>query len=405
MLGRLRGIVGAVLRIGARPTDTRDQRLRKGALVLISVSITLLATIWTLTYLWVGLPLAAASPLAYQLISMASLTYLARTGDYNVLRFVQITAILVLPFTLQWSLAGFDNSSAVMVWAFAGPLSALVFYGPRGALGFFAAYIVLALVSGLIDPALEGVAPPMPYELRLAFFVLNIGGVSVVTYAVLQSFVAARERAQAEAERLLHNVLPQTIAERLRAGEELIADDHSGVTVLFADVAGFTPLARRAGADRVIAILNRIFSAFDELAARHGLEKIKTIGDAYMAVAGAPVPRPDHAAAAADMALDMLAEIERCAADLGEPLQLRLGMHSGAAVAGVIGRRKFAYDLWGDAVNVASRMESHGVAGRIQVSQAVVAQLGGKYRVEERGTIDVKGVGEMRTFFLLGRAG
>lgn len=403
MPGLARGIIGRILRIGARPADSRDERLRKGALVLITVSITLLATIWTLTYLALGRPFAAASPVAYQLISLASLAYLARSGDFNVLRFVQIAAILVLPFTLQWSLGGFDNSSAVMVWAFAGPLSALVFYGTRGALAFFGAYMALALVSGAIDPTLAAAAEPLPADLRLLFYVLNIGGVSAVTYAVLQYFVAARERAQAEAERLLHNVLPQTIADRLRTGEQLIADDHGDVTVIFADVVGFTSLAREAPADRVIAILNRVFSAFDELAEIHGLEKIKTIGDAYMAVAGAPDPRSDHAAAAADMALDMLAVTASCSTELHQPLELRVGMHSGPAIAGVIGRRKFAYDLWGDAVNIASRMESHGVAGRIQVSESVVALLDGKYSFEERGTIDVKGLGDMRTFFLLGR--
>ena len=404
MLSPARRIVERTLALGARPSDSVDQRLRKGALVLISVSITVLATVWTLTYLALGLPLAALAPFAYQVVSVASLAYLVRTGDYKVLRFVQIAAILVLPFTLQWSLGGFENSSAVMVWAFAGPLSALVFYGPRGAIRFFAAYLSLALLSGVIDPLLSGVAPRLPDELRLAFYVLNIGGLSVVTFAVLLYFVHALEAERGRSERLLHNVLPPQIADRLKRGDELIADDHAALTVLFADVAGFTTLARRAQASEVIAILNRVFTAWDELAERHGLEKIKTIGDAYMAVAGAPASRPDHASAAADMALDMLVATADCAAALGQPIEVRIGIHSGSAVAGVIGRRKFAYDLWGDAVNVASRMESHGVPGRIQVSEAVRRALGGRYRFEERGPIEIKGLGEMRTSFLVGRA-
>jgi len=404
MLGAGRGVVSRILRIGARPTDSRAVALRKGALVLISVSITALATIWTLTYLALGRPPAAAVPLVYQATSLASLVYLARTGNLDVLRFVQVGTVTVLPFMLQWTLGGFDNSSAVMVWAFAGPLGALVFYGTRPAVAFFAVYIGLTLLSGLVDPWLAAGAQRLPEGLRLTFFVLNVGGVSLVTYAVLQYFVAARERAQAESERLLHNVLPESIADRLRGGEATIADDHPGVTVIFADVAGFTLMARQKPAREVIAVLNEVFTAFDELAARHGLEKIKTIGDAYMAVAGAPDPRPDHAAAAADMALDMLAEVKRCAVSLGQPIELRVGIHSGPAIAGVIGRRKFAYDLWGDAVNVASRMESHGVPGKIQVSEQVRTTLDGAYRFEERGDIEVKGLGQMRTFFLLGRA-
>jgi adenylate cyclase len=403
MLGLLRRTFDSLLRLGARPTDTREERLRKEALILIAVAISVLAVIWVGTYLILDRPLSAAVPFTYQVVSVLSLVFLARTGNFAVLRFVQIVAILVLPFALQWSLGGFINSSAVMVWAFTAPLAGLVFFGPRGAIALFAAYLGLVLISGFIDPLLAADAVPLPDSLRLTFFVLNIGGVSTVTYAVLQYFVAARERAQAEAERVLNNVLPRSIADRLRAGEQRIADDYPSVTVLFADVAGFTPLARRAGAERVIAILDNVFSRFDELATRHGLEKIKTIGDAYMAVAGAPESRADHAAAAADMALDMQIDAAAVAEEIGETLALRVGLHTGQAMAGVIGRRKFAYDLWGDAVNVASRMESTGVPGRIQVSEAVEEELRGRFRFEERGTIEVKGLGQMSTFFLLGR--
>ena len=399
----LRESLDRILALGARPTDDHELRLRKSALVLLALSITVLATIWVLTYLALGLPQAAAIPFAYQVISLASVAYLARTGSFAVLRAIQIAAITLLPFALQWALGGFENSSAMMVWAFTGPLSALVFYGTRGAVVVFAGYLGLALASGLVDPLLAADAPPLPEQLRLAFYVLNIGGVSMVTFAALLFFVRALGAERGRSERLLHNVLPPPIAERLKRGEATIADDHPSVTVLFADVAGFTPLARRAEASEVIAILNRVFTAFDELAARHGLEKIKTIGDEYMAVAGAPAALPDHAAAAADMALDMLAVLDDCATELGHPLQLRVGLHSGPAVAGVIGTRKFAYDLWGDAVNLASRMESHGVAGRIQVSDAVRSELEGRFVFEPRGPIEVKGVGEMETWFLVGR--
>ena len=395
-VGRLRA---RLIGIGVRRGDPRELRLRKEALVIISVAITVLATIWTLTFFALGLPLAALSPLAYQVISVVSLALLARTGKFELLRFPQIAAILILPFTLQWSLGGFQNASAVMIWAFAGPLSALVFYGPRGALLAFLAYAGLTVGSGLIDPLLE---PPLVLseELRLAFFVLNIGGVSIVTYAVLQYFVHALVAEQDRSDRLLRNVLPEAIAERLKSGEQLIADDHPQVTVLFADVVNFTPLARREEASSVIAILDELFSRFDALAEKHGLEKIKTMGDAYMAAAGAPEPRPDHARAAARMALDMLDELRAYCSATGREMALRVGLHSGHAVAGVIGKRKFAYDLWGDAVNLASRMESQGVSGRIHVSEAVATQLDAEFRLEERGTIEVKGVGALQTYFL-----
>ena len=403
MLGRLRRAFARLINVGARPADSRDVRLRKQAMVMIATTIAGLAVIWVGTYLVLGRPQAAAMPFIYQLVTVGGLVYLARTGNFALFRASQLAAILLLPFLMQWALGGFVNGSAVMVWAFSAVLAALALDPPRARL-VFAGYIGLAILSALLDPFLARAAAPFPDGLRLTFFLLNIGFVSAVAYAALRYFVSEREKAQAEAERLLHNVLPESIADRLRAGEQRIADDHPSVTVLFADVAGFTPLARRAGAQRVVTILDAIFSRFDELAERHGLEKIKTIGDAYMAVAGAPEPLPDHAAHAADMALEMLEACFAVASEVGEPLAVRIGLHSGQAMAGVIGRQKFAYDLWGDAVNVASRMETHGVAGKIHATEAVEAVLRGRYLFEERGTIDVKGLGEMRTFFLLGPA-
>ncbi len=405
MLAPLTRVRNSMLGIGVRPTDRPEDRLRKAALVLTAVSITVLATFWTGTYLLLGRPLSAAIPFTYQVISVIGLAYLARTGDFGLFRLSQVGAMLVLPFVLQWTLGGFVNSGAVMVWAFSAILAALVLYTARQAVLVCAAYVALTIASGLLDPLLAAGAVPLQAELRLTFFVLDIGGVSIVAYAVLQYFVAARERAQQETDRLLHNILPVSIADRLRGGEQRIADDHPAVTVVFADVAGFTPMARTAGADEVLAILERLFTAFDGLADRYGLEKIKTIGDAYMCVAGAPSPRPDHARAAADMALAMIAETARASVDLGRDLTLRVGIHSGPAMAGVIGQKKFIYDLWGDAVNVASRMETHGVPGRIHVTEAVEAALRDSYDFEERGVVDVKGLGEMRTYFLVGRKG
>ncbi len=404
MLIPLSHLRDGLMRLGISPADRPDERVRKQALVLTAVAIAILATFWTATYLVLGRPLSAAIPFAYQVVTVVGLTHFARTRSYGLFRAAQIGSMLVLPFLLQWTLGGFVNSGAVMVWAFAAPIAALVLSSPRRAVTVFAGYVALTIVSGLLDPALAANSVPLPEELRLLFFVLDIGFVSFVAYTVLQYFVTQRERAQQESDLLLHNILPVKIADRLKSGEGRIADDHAAVTVLFADIAGFTPLARRAGADEVVRILDRLFTGFDGLAERFGLEKIKTIGDSYMAVAGAPEPRPDHAKAAADMALEMLLEAKRCSADVGHDLAVRIGIHSGPVMAGVIGRRKFIYDVWGDAVNVASRMESQGVPGKIQVSEAVESELRGSYRFEPRGTLDVKGLGEMGTFFLLGRA-
>ena len=201
-------------------------------------------------------------------------------------------------------------------------------------------------------------------------------------------------------ERLLLNVLPVAIAERLKSSSDSIADHSAEVTVLFADIVGFTPLSAKKSPQDLVRLLDLIFSEFDALAEKHGLEKIKTIGDAYMAAAGLPEQRANHAQAAAKMAKDMLAAVARIAAETGEALALRIGLNSGPVVAGVIGRKKFIYDMWGDTVNTASRMESHGVPGEVQLSEATAAFLRQTFALTERGAIQVDGKGEMRTFLL-----
>ncbi|MCS6815586.1 MAG: GAF domain-containing protein, partial [Cyanobacteria bacterium] len=209
---------------------------------------------------------------------------------------------------------------------------------------------------------------------------------------------------QRQSERLLLNILPAPIAERLkRNNHRCIADSFSEVTVMFADLVNFSAIADHTPPQALVELLNHIFSTFDRLAAQHGLEKIKTIGDAYMVVGGLPIPRPDHAEAIADMALSMQQAICTLSQETGEALSLRIGIHTGPVVAGVIGITKFSYDLWGDAVNIASRMESQGLPSQIQVSAAVYDRLCGRYLFQERGAILVKGKGEMTTYLLQGK--
>jgi adenylate cyclase len=219
----------------------------------------------------------------------------------------------------------------------------------------------------------------------------------------LQDAYQQLEAEQAKSEQLLLNILPAAIALRLKANESNIAESFGEVTVLFADIVGFTELSSRIPATAVVKVLNDIFSAFDHLADRHGLEKIKTIGDAYMVVGGLPTPRPDHTEAIANMALDMLREIRLLSLDYSEPFSIRIGISSGPVVAGVIGLRKFIYDLWGDTVNIASRMESHGITGCIQVTAETYEILKDKYTFQKRGAIQVKGKGYMTTYLLIGR--
>jgi len=220
-----------------------------------------------------------------------------------------------------------------------------------------------------------------------------------------------RERAMIEAlrvekersEQLLLNILPQAIVTRLNGGEAVIADYLRDVTILFADIVGFTRVASKMTAADLVRMLNGLFSEFDRLAIEHGVEKIKTVGDTYMLAGGLPDPRPDHARAVADMGLAMLGALERTNRDLPIPLQMRVGIHSGDVVAGVIGTHKFVYDIWGDTVNIASRMESHGMPGRIHVSADTHRHLDGHFLLEPRGAVEIRGKDPMETFLLLGR--
>jgi adenylate cyclase len=394
---------------GTLASDTDEERLRKGVLTLAPLVISLLAVVWVVAYWFLGRPLSAAIPFAYQVASLGSLVIFVRTKRYRLFRFTQVLLMLLLPFLLQLSLGGFVPSSGVILWSAWAPFGALMFYGAREAVPWLLAFLGLATLAGVLDPLLPS-GPVIPVGVVVTFFVLNIGAVAASTFMLVRFFVREREKAMAalqtereKSERLLLNVLPEPIAARLKAGEGIIADGFPEVSVLFADIVDFTPLADRLRPEEVVALLDEIFTAFDALADRHGLEKIKTIGDAYMVAGGLPVPRQDHEEAVAEMALGMLEEVARCAERFGTPLSVRIGIDTGPVVAGVIGRRKFIYDLWGDTVNTASRMESHGLPGTIQATRTVYDRLRDRYEFEERGSVSVKGKGAMTTYLLVRR--
>jgi class 3 adenylate cyclase len=218
----------------------------------------------------------------------------------------------------------------------------------------------------------------------------------------INQMLSALESEKEESERLLHNILPQTIAARLKRGETMIAERFNAVTVVFCDLVGFTRLAEQMPPEALVAFLNRIFSSFDALAEKHGLEKIKTLGDAYMAVAGLPTARADHLEAAALMALEMRQVASEISRQMQREISVRIGMNTGEAVAGIIGIHKFSYDLWGDVVNTAARMEAHGQPGMIHCTEAVYQDLQARFAFAERGLVSIKNKGDMRTYFLLG---
>jgi adenylate cyclase len=390
--------------LGALDSDDQDEALRKQILLLATATITALATIWVVTYWLLGLHLAAAIPFAYQIVSVVNLSLFARTHRYRFFRACELGLSLFLPFLLQLSLGGFVHSSGVILWSFTAPLGALLFATRRSAVAWFGAFVAVVIGAGVLDAFLGDPGTKIPTGIVLLFFILNIVGVTGTSFVLMNYFVRERARMatlvedeRQRSERLLLNVLPAAIAERLKAGESVIADRASQAGVLFADIAGFTPLSEKMSAESVVQLLDEVFSVFDGLTEEHGLEKIKTIGDAYMVASGLLESRPSHVEDLAEMALEMQREIQRF-----PMLQLRIGIDVGPVVAGVIGRSRFIYDLWGDTVNTASRMESHGVPGSIQATERAYELLTDRFEFEARGSIDVKGKGPLRTFLLTG---
>ena len=394
--------------VGADPHDTEDLRAHKALLVLISVLILPVSALWGGLYLAFGSPVGVV-PLVYFAVLLGAIIVFSRTRDFPRFLLVGQLAILFAPTLSMIPLGGFLDAGGVGLWGILAPLGALVFSEVRSAARWYVAYLVVFLGSGLAGEIIGPVWEPLPVWFTSTMLALNIAVGGTIVFTLLAVFAAERRAAlsalrleQAKAENLLLNILPRSIADKLKDETQPIADHFGSASILFADVAEFTPWSERLPPAEVVGYLDRLFSHFDELAERYALEKIKTIGDCYMVAAGVPTPRPDHARALALMALDMLETMRSHeeVAHLGH--ELRIGINSGPVVAGVIGRKRFLYDLWGDAVNTASRMESHGTPGRIQITRATYELLADEFECEPRGTIEVKGKGEVEAWYLIG---
>jgi adenylate cyclase len=393
--------------VGADPHDDEDLRARKALLVLISVLILPVAALWGALYLAFGSPVGVV-PLVYFGVLLGAIAVFSRTRDFPWLLRVGQVDILLAPTLSMIPLGGFLDSGGVGLWGILAPLGALVFSEVRSAARWYVAYVVVFLGSGIAGEVIGPIWTLPPVWFTSTMLALNIAVGGTIVFTLLAIFAAQRREAlaalqeeQAKAENLLLNILPRSIADRLKDQAQPIADQFESASILFADVVDFTPWSEELPPAEVVGYLDHLFSRFDELAERYGVEKIKTIGDCYMVAAGVPTERPDHARALAFMAIDMLEAMEsdEKVGHLG--LELRVGINSGPVVAGVIGRKRFLYDLWGDAVNTASRMESHGTPGRIQITRATYELLADEFECDTRGPITVKGKGEIESWYLI----
>ena len=365
----------------------------------------------------IGLKFGIFTPL---LLIILATTYRRNSPQVIQIMLVVVSLIMALSFTIGISSEAFFisiftgkdlnnyilftiNTALILVTVYTYTATRLLFtYAISTALVILAIYNITAFF--VVKPTLSMILFTSNFQLFLGNLIGGFAGYLMELY-LRRDFLKSSllEIEIKKSEQLLLNILPEAIANRLKEDSATIADSFDEVTILFADIVGFTKLYSQISPVELVELLNQIFSAFDELAEKHGLEKIKTIGDAYMIVGGIPEPRVDHAEAIAEMALDMQAAVLKINQQTLYKIAIRIGINSGEVIAGVIGKKKFIYDLWGDAVNTASRMESHGIPNSIHVTMNTYHRLAEKYLWEERGIVEVKGKGEMQTYILKGK--
>lgn len=405
-------------RLAFAPSDSELLRLQKSLLIFATGLITLATMVWLLLYWLLGPRFPVTPPLLFQLALVGNLALFLKTRNFEFFRVTQLGLLLFAPFALQWSMGNFISASGISLWGLLAPIGAVLICSPRESLAWFAAFLFLTALSGAFDLYLVDARPPVlvPVRTSLFFFALNFAAVSCIAYLLLryatQEKLKARARLeeaharlqeeQARSERLLLNILPAPVAERLKHEDQPIADGFADVTVMFVDIVGFTHVAEGLAPKQVFAMLNRIFSSFDELAEQHGLEKIKTIGDAYMVAGGLNTATEDYTLAMARLALRMRALLARDAQINDHHLEIRIGIGTGPVVAGVVGKKKFIYDLWGDTVNIASRITAEGVPGMIQVDETTYRRLRSHFRFHAPQQIYLKGKGHTTVYRLAG---
>ena len=410
-----------ISRLGAAAIDAADSeelRLRKSLLMFASGLMNVAAIIWLGIYWWMGMKLPTSIPLGFQILSALVLVIYLRTRNFDFFRLAQLALFLFFPFVIQWAIGSFVSSSGVALLALLAPIGAMVCYGPRESIPWFFAYVVLTVVSGIFDFFLAtGEGYGMPMKTVAVFFVLNFTIISTIVYLLLRHFVQERnsyEKRLAEqndlvrverekSERLLLSILPPHVAERLKSNPGTIADGFADVSVMFADVVDFTRLAEELTPNQVVSFLDEVFTRFDRLSAKYGLDKIKTIGDAYMVVGGLAGERLNYVDHTADMAMEIM-ELTRSDPALRRlGIQLHIGIATGPAIAGVIGATRFIYDLWGDTVNLASRLTAEATAGQILVDRITNRRLGHRYSFEVPQDIPIKGKGATTVYRLTGK--
>lgn len=407
--GRAAARLAAVASLGVADDDDERRRMEKTVLASTALFTASVVTPWAVFYYVIGIPWAAAVPTVYVIATTIGLVHLGATRDDRWFRRSQLAMFLIFPPLVHVALGGFANSSAVILFAASAPVGALSFTRIRRPWLAFAAFVGIVLAMVPLEAALQANAPRLDPWVVTLFFAVNIVSVSTIMFVAMRAYVRSRDRLAAaladerdRSDRILHNVLPGPIADRLVAGEHPIADRYEGVGVLLADIVDFTSLSETMSADDLVHDLNELLASLDALADRLGITKVKTIGDAYLAITGGP-DGPADLRALADFAIGLrdLAVAHAIGARSG--VEVRVGLDVGPVVAGVIGDSRFLWDVYGQTVNTASRLESTAPPGSIHVTDRFAEGLGGDFALRRRGLVELRGLGPVRTALLEAR--
>jgi len=407
--------------------DSEHEKLKKTLAIFACGLMGFGSMLWLAIYQAMGMKFSSTVPLAYVTVSAASFGVYVWKPNFAVFRTVQAGLFLFVPFAMQWSIGSYVSSSGVMLWALLAPVGIMIFQGARQSLPWFFAYLIMTAVSGFFDYYLgTGAQSGVTMQSIAVFFTLNFVAISVIVFLLISYFVGQRDVLetalakqnsllrweQERSERLLLNILPGPIADRLKDKQSVIADGFADVTVMFADISDFTHLSGKMSPKFLVAMLNELFSHFDTLAEKYGVEKIKTIGDAYMVAAGLDAhyrvvkpgePELDYSDSVVSMAIEMRDYVASLTSERTAGLQIHIGISSGPVVAGVIGTKKFIYDLWGDTVNLASRVTDVASAGVILVAIATHRRLRNLYEFDGPIKFNVKGKGDIEAYRVLNR--
>jgi class 3 adenylate cyclase len=415
------GFLDRLRNAGVEPGDNEELRLNKQLLLFATGLVSAASMLWLAIYWAIGPQFSVTLPYAFQLLLAGNIALYIQSRNFDFFRLSQLALFLFAPFVMQWSIGNFITGSGIILWGLLAPFGAILFFGVRESVAWFFAWVFFTALTGVFDfllaDAYAAQKLAIPLRTSMVFFALNFIAVATIIYVLLRYSIQEKRKIQKRleeahrhllaeqyrSEKLLLNILPAPVAERLKNAEQTIADGFPAATVMFADLVNFTRVASSMTPEQVFGMLNSIFSAFDDLCERLGLEKIKTIGDAYMAAGGLNSTSSDPATAIADFALAMQTTLQRDYLVNAAHMDIRIGISTGPVVAGVVGKHKFIYDVWGDTVNLASRITSEGAPGTIHCDAATQLRLADRFDFAGPQRINLKGKGEMTVFRLTGR--